>query len=223
MPQDNNPSDRQPNDAQPNDRQPPSAQPADRQPSGSQPTNHHPTDKVTRKVILLYIAETLDSLTYQEFMETALESMYLDYFQFSQLLTELLNENLLAKAVRKNEETRTAQGHPTERYSLTPGGLAVLDTLRKQIPVPVTAYLHKALRKREQDLHNEHSIRAMWKVRPDGQYEVSFSLYEKQTRYFKCQITVPDEDSATTLCEHWDQAAPELYPQILALLWPKKQ
>ncbi len=182
----------------------------------------HPSDKVTRKVILLYIAETLDNLTYQEFMETALESMYLDYFQFSQLLTELLDERLLAKAERKNEESLTAQGRPAERYSLTPSGLVVLDTLRKQIPVPVTAYLHKALRAREQDLQNEHSIRAHWKVRPDGQYEVSFSLYEKETRYFKCQITVPDENTAVALCNHWDKQAPELYPQILALLWPKK-
>ncbi len=176
-------------------------------------------DKVTRKVILLYICETLDNLTYQELMQTALESMYMDYFQFSALLDELLSENLLAKAQRKAEAARTAQGQPAERYSLTNHGLKVLDTLRQQIPVPVTAYLHKALKERNRNLQNTHSVRADWQVRPDGQFEVTLTLHENNTRYFKCQILSPDQANAVRLCEHWEAEAGAVYPEILQLLF----
>lgn len=184
--------------------------------------NQTPTiqqDKVTRKVILLYICETLDNLTHQELMQTALESMYMDYFQFSTLLDELLAEKLVTGALRKGEDAKTAQGKAPERYSLTQSGLAVLDTLRKQIPLPVTSYLRKTLRDREQNLRDEKSVHADWQILPDGKFEVTLALYEKDQRYFQCQFSVPGEEAAVGLCQRWKNAAGSLYPQLLQLLY----
>lgn len=175
-------------------------------------------DNVTRKVILLYICEKLDSLTRAELMETALESMYMDYFQFTQLLDELLSEHLLTASERKDETVRDAAGRVPERFSLTKKGLAVLNTLRDHIPSAVSAYLHRNLLKREVEFKNENSVKADYRLLPDGNYEISFELYEKGNRYFSCCLDVPDRLMASRACENWKANASDLYPVILKKL-----
>lgn len=175
-------------------------------------------DKVTRKVIILAICEKLDSLTRQELMETALESMYMDYFQFIELLDELLQEKLLAAAQRKGESRLDARGRAPERFSLTRKGLLVLDTLRDKMPVPVTAYLHRALLARESELKQENSLSAVYNLMPNGRYEVTLELFDQGDRYFSCRLDVPNQTMARGACDRWKTEAGKLYPEFLRLL-----
>lgn len=176
-------------------------------------------DKVTRKVILLAICEKLDSLTRQELMETALESMYMDYFQFVELLDELLQEQLVSATQRKHEVRLDAAGRVPERFSLTEKGLRVLNTLRDKIPSPVSAYVHRSLNERESVLKNEGSVHQSKRLLEDGSYEVQLELYERGNRYFACQVHVPNEAMAASCCERWSREAGSLYPEILKILF----
>lgn len=180
-------------------------------------------DKVTRKVILLSICEKLDSLTQQELMETALETMYMDYFQFVELLDELRQEHLLAASQRKGEVRLDAAGRVPERFSLTEKGARVLETLRTKIPAPVTAYLHRSLRERETVIKNESSVHADYRLQPDGSYEVSLELYEKGLRYFACRFAVPGKTLAEAACARWEEKAAAIYPAVLELLVQGKE
>lgn len=176
------------------------------------------SDKVTRKVILLSICKKLDNLTLQDLMEIALESMYMDYFQFVTLLDELLDEQLLSKALRKGEKQVDAAGRVPERFSITPKGLLVLDTLKDQIPTPVNAYLHRSLSERESALKNESSVHARTALLPEGQYELHLELYENGERYFSCRLAVPSEKIAKEAARRWKEEAAVLYPEVLKLL-----
>lgn len=176
------------------------------------------SDKVSRKVIILSICEKLDNLTKQELMQTALETMYMDYFQFSALLDELEDEKLLNLALRKGETSRTASGHAPERYSLTPQGLTVLNTLRKHLPIPVSAYLERVMQERGQSIKAEQSSAANWQVLPNGHYQVSLSLFESGSRFFHLEIDVPNEKQAVRLCQNWKNNAASVYPAILMKL-----
>ncbi len=173
------------------------------------------SDNVTRKVILLSICEKLDSLTKQEFMQSSLETMYMDYFQFSELLDELTQEKLIISTLRKNEATRTATGHAPERYSITEKGLQVLDTLRTHLPVPVSAYLERSMQARGQALKEKQSITATWQIMPNGHYQVTLSLFEYGQRYFYLEIDQPSESQAKALCSRWKNKAISMYPKIL--------
>ena len=169
-------------------------------------------DKVTLKVILLYICENMDSLTHEAFMETALESMYMDYFKFSSLLKELLEENLITASTRKHESSNTLA---PLRYSLTQSGLAVLNTLRSNIPQAITKYLHSILAKSNQEIKNNDSIEAHYKLLANGSYSVYLALNEGLNSYFKLELEVPNLEIAKKITNSWKENASTSYPQIL--------
>ncbi len=176
------------------------------------------SDKVTRKVILLSIVAKLDSLTRQELMQTAVGSMYMDYFQFSELLDELIKEKLVASTQRKNEVIRTAQGQAPERYSITTQGMKVLDTLHMYLPLPVSAYLERATQEREQELKDDRAVLTQMTPLPNGQIQVSLSLIEHGQRYFHIELDLPNEDIGRKTCQLWKEQASNLYPEFLRKL-----
>lgn len=173
-------------------------------------------DLVTQKVIILYICEKLDSLNKQELMHIALESMYMDYFQFSKVLDELIEEDLIAATLRKSEsQDKKAQA----RYSLAPKGLVVLDTLRSNIPNAVTKYINELLVKSNQELDRLESVISDIDLLEDGSYNVKLSLKEKQNPYLSIEIKVPNRDMAKSVEKNWHGRAGAIYTEILQILY----
>lgn len=175
-------------------------------------------DKVTQKVIILYICENLDSLNRQELMQIALESMYMDYFQFTALLDELVEEKLISATLRK-DDANTSTPRNSERYSLTSTGLSVLNTLRSNIPTAVSKTIHTLLRKNQQQISQSKNIAATYELLADGNYKLTLTLKENTVNpYFKLTLLVPNQSIAEQLKQNWLQNAPDIYPQILSYL-----
>lgn len=173
-------------------------------------------DKVNQKVILLYICERVDSISYQDLMQIALESMYMDYFQFTFVLDELLEEKLLAATLRKDEsEDFNAQA----RYSLTSTGKLVLDTLKSNIPLAVAQHINDLIEETSAQIDKERSIDIDKSVLPDGSFRVDLDLKENDISYFSLGLKVPNKDMADKLITKLKNNVTSLYPQILKLIY----
>ena len=173
-------------------------------------------DKVNQKVILLYICERVDSISYQDLMQIALESMYMDYFQFTFVLDELLEEKLLAATLRKDEsEDFNAQA----RYSLTSTGKLVLDTLKSNIPLAVAQHINDLIEKTSAQIDKERSIDIDKSLLPDGSFRVDLDLKENDISYFSLGLKVPNKDMADKLITKLKNNVTSLYPQILKLIY----
>lgn len=173
-------------------------------------------DKVNQKVILLYICERVDSISYQDLMQIALESMYMDYFQFTFVLDELLEEKLLAATLRKDEsEDFNAQA----RYSLTSTGKLVLDTLKSNIPLAVAQHINDLIEETSAQIDKERSIDIDKSLLPDGSFRVDLDLKENDISYFSLGLKVPNKDMADKLITKLKNNVTSLYPQILKLIY----
>ena len=173
-------------------------------------------DKVNQKVILLYICERVDSISYQDLMQIALESMYMDYFQFTFVLDESLEEKLLAATLRKDEsEDFNAQA----RYSLTSTGKLVLDTLKSNIPLAVAQHINDLIEKTSAQIDKERSIDIDKSLLPDGSFRVDLDLKENDISYFSLGLKVPNKDMADKLITKLKNNVTSLYPQILKLIY----
>ena len=173
-------------------------------------------DKVNQKVILLYICERVDSISYQDLMQIALESMYMDYFQFTFVLDELLEEKLLAATLRKDEsEDFNAQA----RYSLTSTGKLVLDTLKSNIPLAVAQHINDLIEETSAQIDKERSIDIDKSLLPDGSFRVDLDLKQNDISYFSLCLKVPNKDMADKLITKLKNNVTSLYPQILKLIY----
>ena len=173
-------------------------------------------DKVNQKVILLYICERVDSISYQDLMQIALESMYMDYFQFTFVLDELLEEKLLAATLRKDEsEDFNAQA----RYSLTSTGKLVLDTLKSNIPLAVAQHINDLIEETSAQIDKERSIDIDKSLLPDGSFRVDLDLKQNDISYFSLGLKVPNKDMADKLITKLKNNVTSLYPQILKLIY----
>ncbi len=172
-------------------------------------------DKVTQKVIILYICEKIDSLNKQELMQIALESMYMDYFQFTTILDELISEDLISGTYRKSESSNR---NTSERFSLTSKGAVILDTLRSNIPVAVTRHLNEILSKNNEEIERSESIITNIKPLEDGTYTLELSLSERQDPYFSITINTPNREISSQLENNFKNNAADIYAKVMGIL-----
>lgn len=172
-------------------------------------------DKVTLKVIILYICEQIDSLSEQELMQIALETMYMDYFTFSKLLGELLDEDLLSATIRKDESHKA---NPPKRFSLTNKGAVVLETLSDNIPHAMTKYIQEVISQKSSDKKSNESVISTFEITANASFKLNLELKEKTEAYFKLQFNVPNQEMAKKISENWQKNAGKIYPQILRLI-----
>ena len=172
-------------------------------------------DKVTLKVIILYICEQIDSLSEQELMQIVLETMYMDYFTFSKLLGELIDEDLLSAAIRKDESHKN---NPPKRFSLTNKGAVVLETLNDNIPHAMTKYIQEVIAQKNSDKKSSESVVSTFEITANATFKLNLELKEQNETYFKLQFNVPNQGMAKKISENWEKNAGKIYPQILNLL-----
>lgn len=174
---------------------------------------------VTKKVILLYIADRLGGLTEDEFMNTAIETIYMDYFDFSDIYQQLLADGFLYQGQRKGESNQDTKGKPTRRVDITAAGKQILASLYQTVPLPVRKHL------------DESTASALDKVMEDAQAEAN--IYpEESNRYrlrlqllgdegstvFDLSLRMPTRETATRIADKWKQHYALLYPKFLNLL-----
>ncbi len=172
-------------------------------------------DKVTLKVIILYICEQIDSLSEQELMQIVLETMYMDYFTFSKLLGELLDEDLLSATIRKEESHKA---NPPKRFSLTNKGAIVLETLNDNIPHAMTKYIQGIIAQKNSDKKSSESVVSTYEITANASFKLNLELKEQNETYFKLQFNAPNQEMAKKISDNWKKNAGKIYPQILSLI-----
>ena len=179
-------------------------------------------EQVTRKVILLYIADRLAGLTENEFMDVAIDTIYMDYFEFSHIFQELQDNGFLQLVSHEGESNLDADGKPTGRVDITDAGHQILESLYKTVPLPIRNHLKQQTEislKAKEDL-NDMRVH----IYPDvnESYRVQLSLLgEEQAPVLDLSINVPTREMAQVLTQNWSEHHADLYPKLLTLLLSK--
>lgn len=180
------------------------------------------TDLPNAKIIILYILSKVDDISSSQLMDCAMESLYMDFFSYSQAKSELIAKKLMTEMVRKGELRKDAAGKPILSCYITPAGKEILERLLPSVPPAIRAYLTSASRNWQYAASESQSVYAEYMPNDEGAWIVDLRLIERGTTTFALRMTAPSEEVAARTCERWKEATAETYLEILRLLSEKK-
>lgn len=190
---------------------------------GGNATSSSPTldadrsQKVTKKVMLLYIIHRASGLTENQLTDIAISTLYFDYFSQAQLTEELIHDGCIQVIQRKGEQALDAGGKPYRRCYLTPRGENVMKTLRSTLSLPVIRNLNR-LTAIISDAKRRILPTAECRPDPFTGFRAELALKEGESVLIQLGVTVPTVDLAEEICERWKEDSEKLYPHLLRLL-----
>ena len=171
-----------------------------------------------QKLIILAILGRANGLTVNQLTALALETLYLDYFDFVHAYEELVCDHLTTESVRKGETMTDAAGQPVTRCDITPQGMTILETLENRIPLPVRSFITSTLAGWRKDQLRESTVTATFDPDANGFYQVRLKQHDGRKETVDLRLTVPNEAIARKMCENWRQFPQTLYMGLLTLL-----
>jgi hypothetical protein len=176
------------------------------------------TDLPNAKIIILYILSKVSSIPSSKLMDCAVESLYMDYFLFSQAKKELLDQHLMTEGERKGEMRKDASGKTVLSCDITPEGSEILNRLLPSVPAGIRAYLSSASKSWRHDAKESQSVYAEYSPNDEGTWEVDLRLIENGATTFSLNWNAPSEEAAERTCRRWKEATAKSYVEIIRLL-----
>ena len=180
------------------------------------------TDLPNAKIIILFILSKVSGIPSARLTDCAIESLYMDYFLFSQAKQELLDQRLMTEGERKGELRKDASGRTVLSCDIPPAGSAILQRLLPQVPAGIRAYLSSASKTWHHESDEDSSVYADYVVNDEGTWDVDLRLLEKGATTFSLRWTAPTEEVAKRTCARWRDNTAETYLQILRILSEEK-
>ncbi|MBP5186439.1 MAG: DUF4364 family protein [Clostridiales bacterium] len=180
------------------------------------------TDLPNAKIIILFILSKVSGISSSQLMDCAMESLYMDYFLYSQAKTELLDQRLMTEGERKGELRKDASGKTVLSCDITPAGSEILTRLLPSVPAGIRAYLTSASRNWQHDTNESQSVYAEYAPNDEGTWYVDLRLIERGSTTFALHMAAPSEEVAERTCKRWESATAETYMEILRLLSEEK-
>lgn len=174
----------------------------------------------------------IDSLTLYKFMtlymlnkvnfpltNTQLSSFFLDkeyttYFVFQQVITELLEAELISAETVRN----------TSYYRITDSGMETIELFLDRIPVAVMDDMDIFLIENKYEMRNEVGTTSDYYLAANGQdYIVTCQIKEGTSNLIDLNISVPSEDVAEIMCNNWRDKSQDIYSAIMKTLMKDKK
>ena len=168
------------------------------------------TEALTQyKLMILYL---LYSVNYP-LTNTQLSGFFLDneettYFTLQECISDLTEASLIEKK----------ESQSTTRYEITEEGKQTLKFFEEEIPRLAKEDMEQFLEKNKFRLQNEAAIHTDYQKQEDEEYLVQVELRESRSILCEIKLTVPDEESAKSVCKAWKEKSGKLYSYLLSEL-----
>ena len=176
------------------------------------------SNRQTQKLVLLYMLKQIPGLPTNEWMNWAIDSLFLDYFSFAEVREELKRDHFIVESHRKEEKRMDANGQPVVRADLTPEGEVVLAQLLPTLPAHIRTYLTDEAKKRADSETQKNTVLSDYRLTSEGRYAVNLQLIEAANPLFTLTVTVRDEKHAQKICRRWKDSTADIYKTILQTL-----
>lgn len=169
------------------------------------------------KIIILHLVSDAPGLTYHMLMDKCLESLYMDYFTFSQGYNELIAANLLEKVSESDGTDQVTADSSEDILFITEGGKAVLDDIKGTLNQNTVNFLTKAKEDLNNQIADRNSIKANIRTVDDVFY-ADLSINDDKGPVFSTSIRCEDKESCTKICNSWKQNASKAFKSFTDLL-----
>ncbi len=162
------------------------------------------------KLIVLYMLNRVSfPLTNAQISDFILEKEYTGFLTLQQAIAELSEAELIQASTRGNRTylTITEEG----RQTLTYFGSRIHPDIRKEADQYLQA--HKL------ELRREVSVQASYRKSSEGEFTAEMTAAENGSTLVSIRLTVPLEDMAADICQHWQEKNQEIYQYLTDMLF----
>lgn len=158
------------------------------------------------KLIILYMLNRAAfPITKSQVADFILEKEYMDFFTLQQVFSELsASEMISAKAVRNRTH-----------LAITEQGRETLYFFQSRISSTTKEKIDAFFRENELQMRNEVSILSDYYKSTSGEYEAHLSATEKNVRLIDITVSVPDEETASSICDNWQKKNQAVYQRLI--------
>ena len=162
------------------------------------------------ELIVLYMLNRVSfPITPAQISEFILEKEYTNYLTLQQVIGELSDANMIHSQTTNNRTllTITEEGRETLNYFEN----RISDTIKEEI---LTYF-----RDNEFDLLDEVSVQSNYYKSTTGDYEAHLIAKERGANLIELKLSVPDKETATTICDNWQDKNQDIYQYIIKQLF----
>lgn len=148
-------------------------------------------------------------LTKAQISDFILGKEYTNFLTLQQVIGELTEAGLItAQSIRNRTH-----------LSITKEGQETLKFFENQIGDSIKADIDDFFRENEIDLRNEVSILSDYYKSTSGEYEAHLTAKEKGVNLVDITISVPSEETASSICDNWQRKNQDIYQYLIAQLF----
>lgn len=147
-------------------------------------------------------------LTNTQISNFFLEQDYTDYFRVQQVISDLVDADLI----------RTESTHSNTQYTITAGGKETLEFFKDKISDAIEHDTMAFLEKNKLQLRNDNSILADYYKTPTQDYAVRCQYREHNTNIIDLTLSVKNRAQAEAICNNWKNLNEDVYAYLMDML-----
>lgn len=162
------------------------------------------------KLIVLYMLNRVNfPLTKSQVGDFILEKEYTNFLTLQQAIADLIDTELItAKSVRNRTH-----------LSITEEGRETLSFFENRISDSIKQEIDRFFQENEMEMRDEVSILADYYKATSGEYESHLTAKEKGVRIVDITLSVPDEETASAICDNWQKKNQAVYQYLIEQLF----
>ena len=161
------------------------------------------------KLTILNMLDKVDfPLSNTQLTDFFLEHEYTDYFRVQQVISDLLDAELI----------RTESTHNNTHYYITAAGKETLNLLKDKISDAIELDIIKYFAENKLELRNDNSIIADYYRTPNRDFAVRCQYRQKDTNLIDLTLTVKTKEQAEAICNNWKKQNEEVYMYLMDIL-----
>lgn len=148
-------------------------------------------------------------MTQAQIYDFMLERNYVNFMNLQRAITELVDTGFVTARSRHNRTylTITAEGRET------------LDFFKSRIDSSIRKDIDDFLGANQFKLRNETSVFTDYNKVLSGDYEVHLTVKEKDVTVVEITLSVPNQETAETVCTNWQKKNQDLYQYLAGQLF----
>ena len=162
------------------------------------------------KLIVLYMLNRVSfPMTKAQIGDFILENEYTNFLTLQQVISELIDANMItAQSIRNRTH-----------LSITGDGKDTLDFFKNRISPAIIQEIDSYFQENEMEMRNEVSILSDYYKLANGEYEAHLVAKDKDVNLVEIKMSVPFEEGAVSICEHWEKKNQDIYKYLVEQLF----
>ena len=162
------------------------------------------------KLIVLYMLDKVAfPLNQSQISEFVLDKGYTNYLTLQQVISELIETNLITAHTTLNRTQLT----------ITKEGKDSLGYFEGRISDAIKSEILDYFKENSMELRNEVSVVSNYYKTVNGEYEAVLSAKDKDITLVEIKMSVPTPQIASAICDNWNKKNQEVYQTLTKMLF----